>query len=622
MLGTTNARYNGEFEFNESQEIQKLNFKAGMSIAKGDLVEVISEELPDELPVPTVDVNSAWFCSLSMPTLLEQNKNTYQAFHMNVNAIATLAGTAGNHIFSSVWNSALTDITKTTALVASTQLSEQPSLNWGKPLYIGNGYWLIPGDDNALASITHTNRETGLDETYTYASQVLLVHIDQASGLATFVDALYNSGTTTWKSSWQYGKPMVFQIDENTYIFIHKTVIDGVYQVVAKSFTIKMGTEPEDTYLKWTAKDNVLMASGNTAFYFYGMCGHFVNKETKELFFLLKDFTTMGHLQVNEKNNSLILYTPTSFEVDLTPIREINHTVQTTLGVPLVLPVYNNLTFYNTITTEDGKHCLAVYNNYYWDFEIDYNTYLIYARVFPLRKKASYTIRNTHIGNEAATGTAWVNNYTLRDWDLVTSNLKGFRNQTGVATNNQLPCLYKVSDNKYLMAFLTTMTAIVGLAPETAVGTAVAQTTGITAPYGVACYAMLDYNDTLHTLKKDERFAFSGCFGNAVGTPDPALSKNIIFVDPNGYIHHIIPGYATGHLYTTSRSKYKLTNSLKNHLVYKYGTKNTSQKINYRRLYVGIANNSASQDEMVELITMPEQVSLLYKSLEEKEGNE
>lgn len=620
MLGTTNARYNGEFEFNESEQIQKINFKAGMSIAKGDLVEVISEELPDELPVTTIDTNATYFCSLSMPTLLEQNKNTYQAFHMNVNAIATLGATTGNHIYSSVWNSALSDITKATTLISATQLSIQPSLNWGQPLYIGDGYWLIPGDDNALASISHTNKRSGEIETYTYASQVLLVHIDQASGLATTIDVLYNPGTAVWTSSWMYGKPLLFQIDDTTFVFIHKTVIDGVFQVVAKPFTVKKATEKEDTYLEWTADGNVLMASGNKAFYFYGMCGHFLNKETKEIFFLLKDFTTMGHLQINEKDNSLILYTPTSFEVDLTPIRNINYTVKTTLGVPLVLPVYNNLTFYNIIESSDGKHCLAVYNNYYWDFEIDYETYLIYARVFPLREKPSYTIRCTHLGNEVATGVAYVNYYDFRDWDLVTSNLKGFRNQTGIGANNQLPCLYKVSEDKYLMAFLTTLTNVVGLASEVAVGTAIGQTTGITAPYGVACYTMLDYNDTLHTLKKDERFAYAGAFGNAVGVPEPSISKNLIFVDPNGYIHHIVPYYANTFLYPTSRSKYKLTNSMKHHLVYKYGTKPISKRVDLRRLYVGIANNSAAQDEMVELITMPENVSLLYKSLEEKEG--
>ena len=56
-----------------------------------------------------------------------------------------------------------------------------------------------------------------------------------------------------------------------------------------------------------------------------------------------------------------------------------------------------------------------------------------------------------------------------------------------------------------------------------------------------------------------------------------------------------------------------------NDLVYKYGTKPVSKREDLRLLYVGIANNTAEFGENVEIIAMPEQVSLLYKSIEEQE---
>ena len=169
------------------------------------------------------------------------------------------------------------------------------------------------------------------------------------------------------------------------------------------------------------------------------------------------------------------------------------------------------------------------------------------------------------------------------------------------------------------MAFLTTATAVQGLVPESSA--AVAQVTAITAVYGAPLYAMLDFNEELHTLKKDERFAFSGCLGNAVASPVPAVSKNIVYVDPNNYIHQICPGYSTSFLYPTCRSKSRLSFNQMNDLVYKYGTKPISKREDLRLLYVGIANNTAEFGENVEIIAMPEQVSLLYQSIEEEENN-
>ena len=236
MLGTTNARYNGEFEFNENSHVKYLNFKAGMNIAKGDLVEVIAEELPDELPIVSNDVNALFFSTLSMPKQLDNNFNMCQAFHLNTNAAQ--AGTAGNALYSSVWSSTLSTITRDTTIMSSSIVSTAVSLNWGEPQYVGNGYWVIPGDDGNVASVTKTNRITGETEVYTYPSQVLLVHIDQASGVATSVDTIFDSATGTWAGAWQYGRPLIFQLSDDAFIFVHKAFHNGIYQIFARPFKI------------------------------------------------------------------------------------------------------------------------------------------------------------------------------------------------------------------------------------------------------------------------------------------------------------------------------------------------------------------------------------------------
>ena len=618
MLGTTNAKYSGEYEFNENPQIQSLNFKAGMSIAKGDLVEVISEELPDELPVTIQDKNAAYFTTMAKPRLLDNNINMFQAFHLNYGTIASLGADGkgvAQQIHSSTWGSTLSELSKESVLTTPRTVSTYPSLNWGEPLYIGNGYWLIPGENG-------TTTFTVDDIVYDFPPQVLLVHVDQGSGEAKPIDNIFiqgNGKVTCWNNISQFGRPLIFQVSDTQFVFAYKSLLDSSYEISVRGFEIVFDEENvAKTKMKWTSTQSEKIYSKVSAFIFYGMCGNFVNKETKDIYFLVEEPNQIAHLQWNNKNNTLIKYQSIAIDIDLTPIRDINYTVQNDTGVPLVVPYHNNLSSYNVIKSDDNKHCLAVYNNYYWDFEVDYEKELVYARVFPLRYKPSFTIRATHEGKEAATSTSLQKNYNIRDWDLVTSNLKAFRNQNGNAVNAQIPWLWKVSDTKYLMAFLTTGTITTGL---TSNGTAVsAQTTTIALTYGAPCYAMLDYCEDLYTLRKDERFAFTGAVGTGVTLPEPAVSKNIIFLDPNNYIHHICPGYtASSYLYTVSRSYSPLTFAQKNALVYKYGTKPVSKKENLRLLYTGIANNAAIVEENVEILGMPENVSLLYKSLEEQE---
>ena len=54
-----------------------------------------------------------------------------------------------------------------------------------------------------------------------------------------------------------------------------------------------------------------------------------------------------------------------------------------------------------------------------------------------------------------------------------------------------------------------------------------------------------------------------------------------------------------------------------NNLVYRYGTKPISKQIGLKRYMIGIAKNAAAYGEDVTLLTMPEEMSMLFKSIDE-----
>ena len=641
MLGTTNAGYDVDNAINETPYTQDLVFKAGGPISKGDLVEVITEALPDEPTVNTTDTAAASFLTLTKPCLLENNPAIFQAFHMNQANVANLCSTgtaqgAGGpqHVWSSSWSSALTTITNANTLTNNRlQLSTYGSYCWGQPLYIGNGYWLIPGDTTSQTNFADPKNPTG--DLLVYPSQVLLVYIDQSSGNANTVDILYDgcmAGSALWTTAWQYGQPIICQISQGEFVFIHKILESGSYGVVARAFKITYDdVDPLHTTMNWTSEHTMVGKPKTSVITNYAQCCHFVNKEHRQVFFLGPQHNFLYSVEL-EYNGGLVTKSALEIDIDRTLINEIDMYTKAydiMAVAPLVVPYHNNFASYNCIESKDGSHFLNVYNYYYWDFEIKYTTDNIVvdginheyfnpsvrARVVPFNMDP-LTIRITQAGNANAT-TFMYNNNQYKDWDQVQHTIKAFRCNSNLGNSTgQIPFLWKVSEDKYLMAYLSSVTASKPI-NMTATG-AQAQVAMPVASNGAPMFVMLDYNDTLHTLERNDYMAHCPIMGTAITYPAPDCAKNIIFVDPAGYIHHIVPVYQSGYFnYSTYRNSTRLSFSQMNNLVYRYGTKPISKQIGLKRYMIGIAKNAAAYGEDVTLVTMPEEMSMLFKSIDE-----
>ena len=587
MLGTTNAKYNADYEFTPDNAVE-LTFTAGGRIDKGDLVEILAEDLDALYPPYGQDTNGQYLGTFSMPSRLDNNKFVYQAFHMNTNDVQQ-----NTNLYSTMWKTTTYPVTyQNTIGSVNTLLSQVPAYNWAEPLYIGDGYWIVGGEGSGSTGVVDKNGKS-----YNYPSQILLIHVDQTGGLASRADVIYTD--CNWNESF-YGKPIVLRVTENNFIFAYRVYLNGIYQIYARSFKVIKGDKYGTGTVEWMTDGPVSLYVNSGKFVFYGNCCNFVYQN--HISFLLADNVTYCNLEL--KPNGDISTNPNRIiNPDCMDIERISHNYSKAYTyLPLCTDYYNNFNVYNHISCnkwdpinndceankEKHEHFLSVYNMYYWDFDFDRETLRISAKIHPISLQSNQRVRFYQWQNENEDSQR-----RARDWDFVTNYVRSARcgNPTS-NTDSHVPFLYKLSDDRYIMSWS-------GYVTRSLASTTVSQ------EYNMIFFGIVEFNEKLHKLERITSDAYGGYLYNTT-YPETAWMRSWIVVDEDNRIQVQCPYYNgtyynTGQhiLYNTPLSKKKL-----NDLAYKFGT-NYINSDPYKHIYCyGVACHSALPDEKIKIIAL------------------
>ncbi len=596
MIGVTNAKYNADYQFNNANTVD-LTFQAGCTINKGDLVEVICEDLDKIYPNMWADANAGYLGSMSKPQPLEGNPEYYHAFHMNANNVQHATG-----LYSTIWKGSRRPLQYVNSIqIHNTQLHSYASSGWAEPMYIGEGFWLIFG----AASNTATVTQDGVS--YSYPAQAILVYVDQQTGIATKCNQIFTT-CGNWQMN-QYGKPVIFRLSDTEFVVAYTTFLNSIYQICVRTLEFTKNTEEGAVGLGTIAwKDEALSIFASAGvFSFFGQCCNFVNKETREIYFLTNNQYNYTHLIVHE-DGSIVAKPTRTMKPDLTKMERVGSWVtQSDTGnfYTCVMDYYNNFGVYNHITSKDNKHFFAIYNYYYYHFNIDYNTHDITCEVVPLMDNSHFykILAASHRGSTSADANR------LYDWSLAANYWRSCWCHDNLTNSTaRIPFIQKLSDDRYLVAYADIMSV------------SYASTT-LAQSYGNNIFYILEYNDTLHELTRLTEYSYTGYLYNTTN-PGGAWCKPFVFVDTGGFIQCIQPYYdsskqSTGQCFSHG---VPLKRSQIYNLAYKFGTVKPDFK--KHRYKLGIAKHSALNGEMITIHSLDDDGLGYVELLENEEGGE
>ena len=597
MIGVTNANYTSDYRFHHDNSIE-LTFQAACTINKGDLVEVICEDLDKSYPLMWADGNSGYLGSLSKPQPLEGNTAYYQAFHMATNNVSHHTG-----MYSTVWKGSNRPLQYVNSIqINNIQLHSYTSSGWAEPMYIGEGFWLIGG----AATPTATVSQNGVN--YSYPAQMMLVYIDQQTGIATKCNEIFtNCGN--WMMN-ERGKPIILRLNDTEFVFVYTTYLNSIYQICARTFEFTKSTNEEGKELvgqgtiAWKDEALSIFASAG-AFSFFGSVCNFVNKETREVYFLTYDQFNYSHLIIHE-DGSIVSKPFRVMTPDLTKMEKIGSWVtQADTGqfYSCVMEYYNNFGLYNRIMSKDNKHSFAIYPYYYYHFTMDYNTHNMICEVVPLMDNSSFV----KILSGSYRDSTDVTKDRMTDWCLPTQYYRSCWCHNNMASGEgRIPFVWPLSDTRYLVCYAEIMT---GAYASTSVGQS----------WGNNIFYILEYNDTLHEFTRLTNYSYTGYLYNTT-YPGASWCKPFVFVDTADYIQCIQPYYHgsyqnNGQCFSL---EIPLKRSQKNQLAYKFGT--VQPEFKKHRYKLGIAKHSALVGETVTIYSLNDD-GLGYVNYLEEGGN-
>lgn len=597
MIGVTNAKYNADYQFNNANTID-LTFQAGGTINKGDLVEVICEDLDKDWPTLYADGSANNLGSMSKPQPLEGNPEYYHVFHMNTNGVQHQTG-----LYSTIWKGSRRPLQYVNSIqINNTQLHTYTSSGWAEPMYIGEGFWLIFGAATNTATVT----QNGVS--YSYPAQAMLIYVDQKTGIATKCNEIFTT-CGNWQMN-QYGKPIIFRLSDTEFVVAYTTYLNSIYQICVRTLEFTKNTEEGAVGLGTIAwKDEALsIFASAVVFSFFASCCNFVNKETREIYFLTNNQYNYTHLIVHE-DGSIVAKPTRTMVPDLTKMERVGSWVtQADTGnfYTCVMDHYNNFGVYNHITSSDNKHFFAIYNYYYYHFMIDYNTHDIKCEIVPLMENSSmYKILAGHWKNSPTD----LNRERCRDWCLMTNYYRSqWCHDNLQSSQARIPFLWKLSNDRYLVAYADVMTY--SYASDT-----------VGRNFGNSIFYILEYNDILHELERHTEYSYTGYIYN-IDYPGGSWCKPYVFVDTGGYIQMIMPYYQGSYQPNGQCISHDipLKRSQIHNLAYKFGTiKPDFKKHRYK---LGIAKHSALNGEMVTIHSLDDDGLGYVEVLENEEGGE
>ena len=556
MLGFCNVRTISDVNMDTEIKATTLEFIAGEDLSKSDVVEIMSEGIPMDLTdhktmgasyMPYTNDSSAVNYTWSRPQLLS-TAHKLHAFHLNSSVVQTtyleLHHSSWPEDLILTWAGGIAD--------ENTTISVINSACWGEPIEIETNWWLIPSQGSNTASIVDS---TGTTVT-TNPSCIYLVYVDPATAKATrkyfiAIPSNYNSSA--------YGKPFILRTSKKEFIFIHKTYINGVYAIQAVPFKVDL-TNSEEKYMDWVTRDQQLVYYGTGDFTNFGATCNFVDKEHGKVYFLGETQWKYWELRYNEDRTAF--ETPRSSTI-VPNDRYIKlwRCDLTYNNYPTVQSYYNDLSSgFNTIRCKDEKHLLSVYNHYYHDFEftasIDNDTIgTITDVIYPLFTPGGDC---RVISQSFGAG----GNYCVRDWEIASRYARSlYCNNSSSNTASKVPCLYKLSDTRYAMAYTTMLTNNI-------------ESSSCNHAWLGTPMVILDYCDKLHRIDWNSKFIYNSYVYNT-GYPDPAYNRPFVFMDGLKRIQRLV-SYYQGSYYNQGQNYHSnetLPSETLNLTAYKLGTK-------------------------------------------------
>lgn len=558
MLGTCNVRTISDVGLSDEINATVLEFIAGEDLSKSDIVEIISEGLPiDKTDYKTVGGsfmpytndtkgdNYTW----SRPKHLKSIHKMH-CFHLNTNPWQT----GYLHLYHCNWpdDAFLTYDVAVADEGVATPISAIQSCCWGEPIEIEENWWLIPAQGSNSTTVTDSTN-TLVDKN---PSCVYLVYIDPETGRATRKFFLAIQGGY---NNCSYGKPFILQMSETEFIFIHKTLINGVYAISALPFKVNIHAEDEQ-YMDWLTRDPQLVYFTTSDFQNFGATCHFVDKEHGKAYFLGQAQWTYWELRYNKDRTGFEEPRSNTFIPQDRIIKEWRSDLNYN-NYPTVQSYYNDLSAgCNMIHCSDGKHLLWVNNHYYHDFAFtpsEDNEVIgtISDIIYPLERKGV----NTRVLSQSF-GTN--GNYNVDDWEIATRfGRSRYCNSTTGTNTSKLPWLCKMSNNKYAMAYSSMLTNNI-------------ESTTINEAWLGTPMVILDFCDELHRLDCNTHYTYNSYVYNT-SYPEVAYQRPFVFLDGKNRLQRLVSRYHGS--YYNQGQNYHQTSSLPTSsmelIAYKIGTK-------------------------------------------------
>lgn len=582
MLGISNSQCGASNFYTPEDNIRELTFTTGEEINAGDFVKVMSRDAFTSLPVQVADGSAANLGGMSLPTPADPKG---QGKWMQ--CFSVLSGWSGaRNLYSLKWPNTLEPNQFTWGYITDTsigggpaiQLSEIQASSWGEPLDIGDGYWLIPGMGSDTAS------KVGKDGiARAYPSQILLCHVDPTTGTAVRCTSINADGTENVSGGVdytnggynysQYGSPVICKLSPREYVMLYEAVSGGVYQVMARHFTVEKIADsyitfeiPENTIsikvdevvtvkgdiLKNVMRPNIIGIENalydpdtdewkeptysthgnvqfneqelslyyqNSIFFFYGHCCNFTNPETREIYTLTN--SQVNYVRISVDADGILRSHPERYVLDPVISSEFNrfaggYTSYT--QIPMSMPYYNQFGLFNVVRCSDNKTLLYVHNYFYFKFVIDYDTHIITCSIHPMLAKNPNVMRMWNAQSGITSG----HNLYGRDVYPLNCNMVSpyFTGVNNGAVNNA-PYLYPMSKNRFLMCY----TAITSHGQGNSNSNQ--QRNNVTV--------LVDFNDELGTLEQTCTYGIAS-WANGTSYPESNYMNPRAFLNMNNYV--------------------------------------------------------------------------------------
>lgn len=655
MLGISNSQCGASNFWNEDENIRELTFTAGEELNAGDFVKVMSRDVFTGVPSHVTDSSAASLGGMSLPTPADPTGKGIWT-----QCFTVMSHSSGRrHLYSIKWPNSLEPNQFTYSNITSTNLGGGPAIQlteieasrWGRPLDIGDGYWLIPGMSSNTAKI-------GKDEiSRPGASQILLCRVNPSTGVAVRCTSFNPNGTENASGgvdytsgnidACQWGAPIICKLSPREYVMIYEALVAGIYQIMARYFTVQKIADSYTTYeitneTPFEKIDKVVTVNGDilknvmrpildgiedalydpdtgewkkpsysthgevkfqeqelslysqsSAFYFYGHCCNFVNPDTREIYTLTK--TQVDYVRIHVDAEGILRNNPERYVLNpvlSSDFQKFSGGYTTYTQLPMAFSYYNNLGEFNIVRCSDNKTMMCVHPYFYYKFVIDYDKHTIECTMHPMISKSPNSQR---VWNAQSAITNAHNLYG-RDRSVVNCMLQAdcFSGVNDGARGNA-PYLFPMSKNRFLMCY----SGITTHGHNNS--SANLQRNNITV--------LLDFNDELRTLEQTSTFGIA-TWANGTSYPEANYMNPRVFLDTQDHVIMLQARWIGSNSWCPyGQLTYypsPLGNSMKELRAWKINSadERTLENNLQRAVYYGVAKNHADAGYSVTIKTM------------------